>query len=178
MLTSTFASMSLHGSCQASFASGQRLQQRQPLRLSSPLQLSIEAAHKKGGGSTKNGRDSKSKRRGVKVYGGQSIKAGGIIVRQLGTKVRLGVAESCPDIDAHTAVLASCLWCMQFHPGVGVGLGNDYTLYALKEGVVTFKQTKYLQSVGGGMTLSCLLSAVSRQQLLWSMLVAGSCRRP
>ena len=79
--------MSLHGSCQASFASGQRLQQRQPLRMFGPTPFSVEAAHKKGGGSTKNGRDSKSKRRGVKVYGGQPIKAGGIIVRQLGTKV-------------------------------------------------------------------------------------------
>ena len=87
MLASAFANMSLHGSCQASFASGQRLQQRHPLRLCGPTPFSVEAAHKKGGGSTKNGRDSKSKRRGVKVYGGQPIKAGGIIVRQLGTKV-------------------------------------------------------------------------------------------
>ena len=87
MLTSAFASMSLHGSCQASFASGQRLQQRQPLRMCGVAPFTVEAAHKKGGGSTKNGRDSKSKRRGVKVYGGQPIKAGGIIVRQLGTKV-------------------------------------------------------------------------------------------
>jgi large subunit ribosomal protein L27 len=49
--------------------------------------LTIEAAHKKGAGSTKNGRDSVSKRRGVKVFGGQAVKAGGIIVRQLGNKV-------------------------------------------------------------------------------------------
>lgn len=49
--------------------------------------LTIEAAHKKGSGSTKNGRDSVSKRRGVKVYGGQPVPAGGIIIRQLGTKV-------------------------------------------------------------------------------------------
>lgn len=53
----------------------------------SPAVVPIEAAHKKGAGSTKNGRDSVSKRRGVKVYGGQSVGAGGIIVRQLGTKV-------------------------------------------------------------------------------------------
>lgn len=52
-----------------------------------PAVLSIEAAHKKGAGSTKNGRDSVSKRRGVKVYGGQPVPAGGIIIRQLGTKV-------------------------------------------------------------------------------------------
>lgn len=53
------------------------------------MPLDIEAAHKKGAGSTKNGRDSNSKRRGVKIYGGQAVKAGNIIVRQLGTKVRL-----------------------------------------------------------------------------------------
>lgn len=51
------------------------------------LPFGVEAAHKKGAGSTKNGRDSKSKRRGVKIYGGQVVKAGNIIVRQLGTKV-------------------------------------------------------------------------------------------
>lgn len=148
MLTSAFASMSLHGSCQASFASGQRLQQRQPLRSTGFTHVSIEAAHKKGGGSTKNGRDSKSKRRGVKVYGGQPIKAGGIIVRQLGTKVYLGSFRTHYSVHASKeALVAKRIWYMQFHPGVGVGLGNDYTLYALKEGIVTFKQTKYLQSV-------------------------------
>lgn len=68
-------------------------------------------AHKKGQGSSRNGRDSNGQRRGVKVYGGQSISAGGIIVRQVGTK---------------------------FHPGVGVGLGNDYTLFALINGYVKF----------------------------------------
>eukprot|EP01026_Neomeris_dumetosa_P040437 TRINITY_DN3337_c0_g1_i3.p2 TRINITY_DN3337_c0_g1~~TRINITY_DN3337_c0_g1_i3.p2 ORF type:complete len:161 (+),score=13.20 TRINITY_DN3337_c0_g1_i3:13-495(+) len=74
--------------------------------------LVIEAAHKKGGGSTKNGRDSNSKRRGVKIYGGQVIKPGQIIVRQLGTK---------------------------FHPGPGVGMGKDYTLFAKVDGVVMFE---------------------------------------
>lgn len=68
-------------------------------------------AHKKGGGSTRNGRDSESKRLGVKVYGGQQISAGGIIVRQRGT---------------------------QFHPGVNVGIGKDHTLYSLVDGVVQF----------------------------------------
>lgn len=120
MLASAFASMGLHTSTQGSFACGHRLQQRQPLRVLAPMPFTTEAAHKKGGGSTKNGRDSNSKRRGVKVYGGQPIRAGGIIVRQLGTK---------------------------FHPGVGVGLGHDYTLYALKEGIVSFKQSKYINSV-------------------------------
>jgi large subunit ribosomal protein L27 len=68
-------------------------------------------AHKKGGGSTRNGRDSESKRLGVKVYGGQAILAGGIIVRQRGT---------------------------QFHPGVNVGIGKDHTLYSLVDGTVQF----------------------------------------
>merc|ERR1712017_62002 len=74
--------------------------------------LLIECAHKKGSGSTKNGRDSNSKRLGVKVYGGQHVTPGGIIVRQRGTK---------------------------FYPGDNVGMGNDYTLYAKCEGVVTFE---------------------------------------
>ena len=68
-------------------------------------------AHKKGGGSTRNGRDSKPKMLGVKVFGGQSIPAGSIIVRQRGTK---------------------------FHPGANVGVGKDHTLFALIDGVVTF----------------------------------------
>ena len=68
-------------------------------------------AHKKGGGTTRNGRDSESKRLGVKVYGGQAINAGGIIVRQRGTTV---------------------------HAGEGVGMGKDHTLYALVTGKVQF----------------------------------------
>ncbi len=68
-------------------------------------------AQKKGGGSTRNGRDSESKRLGGKVYGGQAINAGGIIVRQRGTKV---------------------------HPGVNVGMGKDHTLFALIDGQVEF----------------------------------------
>lgn len=69
-------------------------------------------AHKKGGGSTKNGRDSHSKRLGVKKFGGQAVLAGNIIVRQRGT---------------------------EFHPGDNVGIGHDYTLFATKNGVVEFK---------------------------------------
>ena len=68
-------------------------------------------AHKKGGGSTRNGRDSKPKMLGVKMYGGQLISAGAIIVRQRGTK---------------------------FHPGTNVGIGKDHTLFALVEGNVSF----------------------------------------
>ncbi len=68
-------------------------------------------AQKKGGGSTRNGRDSKPKMLGVKMYGGQVISAGAIIVRQRGTK---------------------------FHPGTNVGIGKDHTLFALIEGTVSF----------------------------------------
>ncbi len=68
-------------------------------------------AHKKGQGSSRNGRDSNAQRRGVKKYGGESVRAGNIIVRQVGTK---------------------------FHPGKGVGQGNDYTLFALIDGKVMF----------------------------------------
>jgi len=70
-------------------------------------------AHKKAGGSSRNGRDSESKRLGVKVFGGQTIKAGGIIIRQRGTRV---------------------------HAGVNVGCGKDHTLFAKADGVVKFEQ--------------------------------------
>jgi large subunit ribosomal protein L27 len=69
-------------------------------------------AHKKAAGSTRNGRDSESKRLGVKSYGGQIVKAGNIILRQRGTKV---------------------------HPGVNVGCGKDHTLFATAEGAVKFE---------------------------------------
>ena len=68
-------------------------------------------AQKKGGGSTRNGRDSKPKMLGVKAFGGESVSAGSIIVRQRGTK---------------------------FHPGTGVGIGKDHTLFALVDGSVSF----------------------------------------
>lgn len=70
-------------------------------------------AHKKGGGSSKNGRDSESKRLGLKKSGGQTVRAGNILIRQRGTK---------------------------FHPGKNVGLGRDHTLFALKDGVMVFEQ--------------------------------------
>ena len=70
-------------------------------------------AHKKGVGSSKNGRESESKRLGVKIYGGQAAIAGNIIVRQRGT---------------------------QHHPGKNVGIGKDHTLFALTDGVVEFKK--------------------------------------
>ncbi|MCU0824310.1 MAG: 50S ribosomal protein L27 [Leptospira sp.] len=78
-------------------------------------------ATKKGGGSTKNGRDSVSKRLGVKVYGGQLATAGNIIVRQRGT---------------------------QFKPGKNVGIGRDHTIFALVDGIVTFEHvTKERQQI-------------------------------
>jgi large subunit ribosomal protein L27 len=69
-------------------------------------------AHKKAGGSSRNGRDSQAKRLGVKVYGGEVIRAGGIIIRQRGTTI---------------------------HPGVNVGIGKDHTLFALVDGHVEFR---------------------------------------
>lgn len=70
-------------------------------------------AHKKAGGSSRNGRDSKGQRRGVKRFGGENVRAGNILVRQLGTKI---------------------------HPGTNVGLGRDYTLFALVDGIVAFEK--------------------------------------
>jgi large subunit ribosomal protein L27 len=72
-------------------------------------------AHKKGAGSTKNGRDSNAQRLGVKKFGGQSVIAGNIIIRQRGTAT---------------------------HAGVGVGMGKDHTLFALTDGIVTFGRKK------------------------------------
>jgi len=72
-------------------------------------------AHKKGVGSSENGRDSKSKRLGVKLFGGQTAIAGNIIIRQRGTK---------------------------FHPGRNVGIGKDFTLYALTDGTIQFQTRK------------------------------------
>lgn len=72
-------------------------------------------AHKKGEGSVKNNRDSRSKRLGVKIYGGQECISGNIIIRQRGTV---------------------------YHPGTNVGMGKDHTLFALTDGVVNFRKTK------------------------------------
>lgn len=70
-------------------------------------------AHKKAGGSSRNGRDSNAQRRGVKIYGGQAVRAGNIIVRQVGTRI---------------------------HPGENVGMGKDYTLFSKIDGVVTYER--------------------------------------
>ena len=70
-------------------------------------------AHKKGQGSTRNGRDSNSQRRGIKVYAGETIRAGGILVRQVGTRI---------------------------HPGQNVGTGKDWTLFSLVDGIVKYER--------------------------------------
>ncbi len=70
-------------------------------------------AHKKGQGSTRNGRDSNAQRRGIKVYAGETVRAGGILVRQLGTRI---------------------------HPGANVGTGKDWTLFALVDGIVKYER--------------------------------------
>jgi large subunit ribosomal protein L27 len=70
-------------------------------------------AHKKAGGSSRNGRDSQGQRRGVKVFGGETVRAGNILVRQLGTRI---------------------------HPGKNVGMGRDYTLFALTDGIVRYER--------------------------------------
>jgi len=72
-------------------------------------------AHKKGQGSSRNGRDSNSQRRGVKKFAGEQVKAGAILVRQLGTNI---------------------------HPGLHVGLGRDFTLFALRDGVVNYGRSR------------------------------------
>ncbi|MGI2257444.1 50S ribosomal protein L27 [Candidatus Cardinium hertigii] len=77
-------------------------------------------AHKKGAGSSRNGRDSESKRLGIKKYGGESVMAGYILVRQRGTR---------------------------YYPGKNVGLGRDHTLFALSNGIVVFKKKKDLRSI-------------------------------
>ena len=72
-------------------------------------------SHKKGQGSSRNGRDSNGQRRGMKIFSGQTVNAGSILVRQLGTRI---------------------------HPGRNVGLGRDYTLFALSDGVVSYRKSR------------------------------------
>ena len=173
-LASSFAGLRV-GSSPASLC-GARLQQRPALRVAPrPAPAAIEAAPKKGAGSTKNGRDSVSKRRGVKVYGGQPVNAGGIIIRQLGTKVGVGLRGRGERVRAPPAAAARAHGgssstnsaagrssprrstlarrtpkrvrthphtpSRQVHPGKNVGLGKDYTLFSLIDGIVVFDKT-------------------------------------
>ncbi|KAJ6813132.1 50S ribosomal protein L27, chloroplastic-like [Iris pallida] len=113
-LVSSFKTLSLSSLSSSSHLSGQSVSvplRRVPASVSFPL--TIESAHKKGAGSTKNGRDSKGKRLGVKIYGDQAAQPGSIIVRQRGTK---------------------------FHPGKNVGLGKDHTIFSLIDGLVKFEK--------------------------------------
>lgn len=89
-------------------------------------------AHKKAGGSSRNGRDSKSKRRGVKLYGGQITKAGSIIVRQKGTR---------------------------YFPGKNVKMGNDFTLFSLVQGTIKYS-TKSLKKFDGRIVKNTLVNVV------------------
>ncbi|EFJ08488.1 hypothetical protein SELMODRAFT_236022 [Selaginella moellendorffii] len=111
-LASAFSGLSLGSSL---FSGSDGALQRRNRFLTAParLPLFIHAAHKKGTGSTKNGRDSQAQRLGVKVFGSETAKPGSIIIRQRGTK---------------------------FHPGNNVGLGRDYTIYSLIDGVVKFER--------------------------------------
>ncbi len=89
-------------------------------------------AHKVGGGSTENGRDSNAQRRGVKKFGGQVVRAGNIIIRQCGTR---------------------------FKPGLNVGLGKDYTIFALKDGVVRFRGERTVDVVPAAEKCECCCCA-------------------
>ncbi|XP_056169684.1 50S ribosomal protein L27, chloroplastic [Syzygium oleosum] len=120
-LMGSFRGLSLRSSSSASFARGDlgpvaAAAASSKLSVSCPVKfpvITIECAHKKGAGSTKNGRDSKGQRLGVKIYGDQAAKPGAIIVRQRGTK---------------------------FHPGKNVGLGKDHTIFSLIDGLVKFEK--------------------------------------
>lgn len=90
-------------------------------------------AHKKGQGSSRNGRDSPGQRRGVKVYAGQVVKAGNILVRQLGTRI---------------------------HPGLNVGMGRDYTLFAKSNGIVRYER------VGKDRKRVCVYTEIAASQIV------------
>jgi large subunit ribosomal protein L27 len=110
-LVSAFKGLSVGSGSRGDFGSivGHKICVSFPLK----TPLTIEAAHKKGAGSTKNGRDSKGQRLGVKIYGDQLAKPGAIIIRQRGTKV---------------------------HPGNNVGIGKDHTIFSLIDGLVKFEK--------------------------------------
>ncbi|KAF7819416.1 50S ribosomal protein L27, chloroplastic [Senna tora] len=116
-IVGAFKGLSLASSSSSSFFNGDcgRISMVPKPLVSFPrnIPLTIQNAHKKGAGSTKNGRDSKGQRLGVKIFGDQAAKAGSIIVRQRGTK---------------------------FHAGKNVGLGKDYTIFSLIDGVVKFEK--------------------------------------
>lgn len=116
-LVGAFRGISLSSSSTSSFLKGEVGSISKTATVSfprkSPFPLTIESAHKKGAGSTKNGRDSRGQRLGVKIFGDQVAKPGAIIVRQRGTK---------------------------FHPGKNVGIGKDHTIFSLIDGLVKFEK--------------------------------------
>ncbi|XVF57774.1 hypothetical protein PTKIN_Ptkin07bG0009200 [Pterospermum kingtungense] len=116
-LVGAFKGLSLSSSSTSSFLKGEAGSIPKTATVSfpmkSPFPLTIESAHKKGAGSTKNGRDSRGQRLGVKIFGDQVAKPGAIIVRQRGTK---------------------------FHPGKNVGIGKDHTIFSLIDGLVKFEK--------------------------------------
>ncbi|CAL5325427.1 unnamed protein product [Camellia sinensis] len=116
-LVGAFRGLSLSSSSSSSFFKGDfgsiNLSPKVSVSFPFKFPLTIESAHKKGAGSTKNGRDSRGKRLGVKIYGDQVAKPGAIIIRQRGTK---------------------------FHPGNNVGLGKDHTIFSLIDGLVKFEK--------------------------------------
>ncbi|CAA0824628.1 50S ribosomal protein L27- chloroplastic [Striga hermonthica] len=112
-LVSAFKGLSVGSSSSSSFFGSIHISQNVAVSFPIKPSLTILAAHKKGAGSTKNGRDSPGQRLGVKIFGDQAAKAGSIIVRQRGTK---------------------------FHPGKNVGLGRDYTIFSLIDGLVKFEK--------------------------------------
>ncbi|PKA54837.1 50S ribosomal protein L27, chloroplastic [Apostasia shenzhenica] len=118
-LVGTFKGLSLSSSLSSSFLRGDVRSvlsgnvNGDAVAFPARLPMTIESAHKKGAGSTKNGRDSPGQRLGVKIYGDQAAKPGSIIVRQCGTK---------------------------FHPGKNVGMGKDFTIFSLIDGLVKFEK--------------------------------------
>ncbi|XP_052190874.1 50S ribosomal protein L27, chloroplastic [Diospyros lotus] len=116
-LGAAFRGLSLSSSSSSSFLKGEfgsiSLGQKTSVSFLLKSPLTIESAHKKGAGSTKNGRDSRGRRLGVKIFGDQVAKPGAIIIRQRGTK---------------------------FHPGNNVGLGKDHTIFSLIDGLVKFEK--------------------------------------
>ncbi|GMH06852.1 hypothetical protein Nepgr_008692 [Nepenthes gracilis] len=116
-LVGSFTGLSLSSSLSSSFIKGDfgslNVQSKSSCAFPLKSSLTIESAHKKGAGSTKNGRDSRGQRLGVKIYGDQVAKPGAIIVRQRGTK---------------------------FHAGKNVGLGKDHTIFSLIDGLVKFEK--------------------------------------
>ncbi|KAL6533489.1 60S ribosomal protein L27 [Orobanche minor] len=135
-LVGAFKGLSLGSKLSSSFFGGDfgSIHIGQNATVSFPIKrsLTIQSAHKKGGGSTKNGRDSPGQRLGVKIFGDQAAKAGSIIVRQRGTKPLLSIIR-CTNFITDSVK-------EHFHPGNNVGLGRDYTLFSLIEGLVKFEK--------------------------------------